>query len=72
MKDSQTVKLKEILSFDFVFISTARNITTVGKYLFFPKKEHSIDSVKSVIILIYYCKIFRTMILFTLYLKFME
>lgn len=54
MKESQTVKLKEVLLFNSAFLSTVRNITTVEKYLFSPKKEHFISSIKSEIILIYY------------------
>lgn len=72
MKESQSVKLKEVLLFNFAFLSTARNITTVEKYLFSPEEEHFIGSIKSVIILIYYCKIFSTMIFFTLYQEFLE
>lgn len=72
MKKSQTVKLKEVLFFNFAFLSTARNITTAEKYLFSPEKKHFIGSIKSVIILVYYCKIFSTMMFFTLYLEFLE
>lgn len=72
MKESQTVKLKVVLLFNFAFLSTARNIITAEKYLFSPQEEHFICGFKSVIILIYYHKLCSTIIFFILYLEFLE
>lgn len=62
MKESQPVKLKAVLLFNFAFLSTVRNIVIAEEYLFSPQGMHFIDGIKSVIILIYYHKIFSTMI----------